>query len=173
MIHRSRRWMAGFIVAVALLLVVGVPLHAQPVGEQFLRGSYNFTGDTLEILHAERRAVLTGDVEVWNDTSQLLADRLVVHYLGQGDTIETLEAFGNVEITHVNLYSESDYARYETGSDTLVLRGDAYIKQGSNEYRSAWMSFNFRRSIVRMRRGVRGNVRQGIVPSPTEDGGGD
>lgn len=173
MIRRLSGWVLGLVACGLLLVAADGRAVAQPVGEQFLRGDYNFRGDTLEIFHRDRRAVLTGDVKIWNDTSQLLAHRVVVHYLGQGDTVETIEAFGNVRIDHVDLYAESEYARYETGSDTLVLRGDAYIKQGGNEYRSSWMSFDFRRSVVRMRRGVRGNVRQGIVPSPTAGANGE
>lgn len=143
----------------ACLVAVGVPAEAQGVQERFFRGDYSFTCRQLEVFHAERRAVLKGDVKVWNDTSQILSDRLVVHYVGNGERVEVIEAFEDVEITNEELLARGDYARYEAASDTMFLRGDAYIRQGSNEFRSARMWFDFTREVVTMRDSVSGNVR--------------
>jgi len=164
MIHRGlRERYVGVTAGVLMLLVIGaLPLAAQGVREQFFRGGYSFTCDRLDIFHGQRRAELTGSVEVWNDTSEILADRLVVHYTGNGDTVEVVEAFGEVEITNDSqgLLARGDYARYEAGSDTMFLRGNAYIQQGPNEFESNRMWFDFTRQVVRMRDSVSGNVRR-------------
>lgn len=143
---------------IACMTAFVAPAEAQGVREQFFGGDYSFTCRKLDIYHGERRAVLTGDVEVWNDTSEILAERLVVHYVGDGERIEVLEAFENVEITGEGLLARGQYARYEAASDTLFLRGDAYIRQGANEFRSNRMWFDFTREVVTMRDSVSGNV---------------
>ncbi len=159
----SRRGLAaGLCGLVAVLLVIsGTPAGAQGVQQQFFQGDYSFTCQRLDVFHGEQRAVLRGNVEVWNDTSRVLADRLVVHYVGEGDTVEVIEAFENVEITNQDLFARGEYARYEAGSDTMFLRGDAYIRQGRNEFQAARMWFDFTRRVVNMRDSVKGNVRRG------------
>lgn len=131
-------------------LIATTPLAAQT--------KYRVESDELEIFNKEGRAVFTGNVRVWNDTGEILANRLEVFYEEGGDTVRLMKAFGDVEITRQNMYAESQYAEYDVQSDTAILQEDAYVRRSKNEFWADWMWLNMREETVRLKDNVRGTL---------------
>lgn len=118
-----------------------------------------FESDRLNIDDRTGEVVLTGNVRAWTDTATIKSRKLIIPYEGQGDTVKSYEAFGNVRIDHDTMHARSEYAYRDARADTLFLQEDAYVNRDGNEFWADRMTVDLRTSEIDMSGSVRGNVR--------------
>lgn len=118
-----------------------------------------FESDELKIDNKTGKVVLTGNVRAWDDTGMIEARRLIIRYVSGGDTVESLEAFGNVKLDYSKIYGEANYAYRDVEADTVLMQRNAYLKRDKNEFWAETIRVNIRTSEVKMQDSVRGNLR--------------
>lgn len=118
-----------------------------------------FESDQLNIDDRTGEVVLTGNVRAWNDTATVRSRKLIIRYEGEGDTVLSYEAYGNVRIDHDTMYARAEYAFRDARADTLFLQEDAYVRRDGNEFWADRMSVDLRTAEIDMSGSVRGNVR--------------
>lgn len=123
--------------------------------------AYDVESDQLEILNREGRAIFQGNVHLWNDTTSIRSNRLEVFYVSQGDTIDYLEAFGDVGINRDTMVARSNYAYYHIQNDTALLREDAYVRRDGSEFWADEIDIDMTTEQIRMRDNVRGHLVDG------------
>jgi lipopolysaccharide transport protein LptA len=128
---------------------------AVPAGAQT---AYDVESDRLEIFNREGRAIFEGDVRLWNDTTSIQSNRLEVFYVGDGDTIDYLEAYGDVEIKRDTMYASAHYAYHSVGNDTALLQEDAYVRRDGSEFWADRIWIDMATERIRMRDDVRGHL---------------
>ncbi|MFB6344972.1 MAG: LptA/OstA family protein [bacterium] len=120
--------------------------------------SIQFESDQLQLEDKIGRVTLTGNVHAWNDTGWVKAERVEISYRKQGDTVEALEAFGNVRLKYPKVYGESDYAYRDVKADTILLEGNAYVKRRKDKFWADRIWVNLKTLEIRMNRDVRGSI---------------
>jgi lipopolysaccharide export system protein LptA len=128
--------------AAALLLALESPAVAQ--SEQPAAAKVeapvpvDFTANEMEILDAEKKAILRGDVNATRGSTNLKSDTLVVTYAevkqadGSTKTDATdLDAKGNVTITTPRETITGDWAKFNPQTNKLVVGGDVKLIQGA------------------------------------------
>jgi lipopolysaccharide transport protein LptA len=128
---------------------------AVPAGAQT---AYDVESDRLEIFNREGRAIFEGDVRLWNDTTSIQCNHLEVFYVGEGDTIDYLEAYGNVEVKRDTMYASARYAYHDVENDTALLQEDAYVRRDGSEFWADRIRINMITEQIRMRDDVRGRL---------------
>lgn len=182
----------------ALALVAGLVFaaFATPAAAQLSEngGPVSYSADNLEYFDAERRLVLTGDVDVIQDDARLRSDRLTLYFapstqsapathdapggatqpaggggFGSGD-IQRMVAEGEVYFVRPDQSARGDRADYNTAEDTVVFRGNVVAASGENVIRgeTMTMAIGSRRTVVRPAAGER--VRGVIVPDSGSNG---
>lgn len=105
-------------------------------------GPIKITADKLVTDSKAQTAEFTGNVTATQGDTKITADRLILHYGGQGDgqgkqvanDIKQIEAVGQVRILFDNRVAVSDKAVYTTEDRKLILRGPgSMIKDGQDE----------------------------------------
>ncbi len=101
---------------------------------------------------------------MWNDTGTLLSNRLEIHYQAGTDTVDFLTAHGDVRLYTEDLQARGFYAYQDVGADTVLLRGDAYVRRGSDDFRAERIWMDLATGSVRMDEEVRGrfNTESGL-----------
>lgn len=120
--------------------------------------AYDVESDQLEIFNMEGRAIFQGNVHLWNDTTSIRSNRLEVYYVSQGDTIDYLEAFGDVKIDRDSMKARSNYAYYHVQNDTALLQEDAYVRRDGSEFWADEIQIDMTTERIRMRDNVRGHL---------------
>lgn len=140
--HRLRR-LGAPIAAFALALTAAGPAAAQlsPGG-----GPIAYSADNLEYFDAERKLVLTGNVEVAQSTATLRGDRLTLFFastaapatqnagFGASD-IERILAEGNVFYIRPEQTARGNQAVYESRTDTVTFTGAVVVASEENVIR--------------------------------------
>lgn len=119
-----------------------------------------FESDHLTIDDRTGKAILTGDVIVWNDTGTLKARRVVIYYHSQGDTVTSYEAFGQVQVDYSDIDARANYAYRDVQADTMLLQENAYVKRNQDEFWADRIVVNMKTSRVNLSGSVRGHIRQ-------------
>jgi lipopolysaccharide export system protein LptA len=105
-------------------------------------GPIKITADRFFVDNRSQMAEFSGNVTAIQGNTQITADRLILHYGGQGDerneqaarNIKQYEALGNVRILFDNRVAVSDKAVYTTKDRKLILRGPgSMIKDGEDK----------------------------------------
>lgn len=79
-----------------------------------------------------RTATFSGNVTARQADVTIFCDRLVVHY-GEGEqSVEQVEAFGNVRIVQGNRQGVGGRARYDTRAGTIILEENPRVSQGKD-----------------------------------------
>lgn len=127
------------------------PVSAQQPEEKEKSASpIRITADLLVSDSQNRNAEFSGNVKVVQDQTTITADRLILVYTegastdtGSGaDSIEKIEASGNVRIEMDGRVAESQRAVYRTGSRMLVLSGEgSKVISGQDVIESSKITF--------------------------------
>lgn len=129
-----------FAAALVALLCAG-PVAAQD-GSPF--GSFKhdsdapieITSDSLEVRQAEEIAVFSGSVVAGQGTLRLTADRMTVHYAGEGGggtgAIQRMRAEGNVFLSNGSETAEGAWADYDVAEGEMRMGGSVVLTQGDN-----------------------------------------
>jgi lipopolysaccharide export system protein LptA len=165
---------AAFIVTAgaALLACFAAPAHAQLSSGG---GPVSYSADNLEYFDAERRLVLTGDVDIVQNEARLRADRITLFFSGSdganqggqglasGD-IERMIAEGEVYYIRPNQDARGDRAVYDVAQDSVTFTGNVIIMSEENVIRGQTLvlAIGSRRTTIRPEPGQR--VRGVFVP---------
>lgn len=134
-------------------------------------GPVSYSADNLEYFDAERRLVLTGDVDVVQGEARLRSDKLTLFFrsapagaaeatppagMGSGD-IERMIAEGEVYYVTPQQSARGDHAVYDTASDQVTFTGNVVIASPDNIIRgnTLQMEIGSRRTTVRPGAGQR------------------
>lgn len=167
--------------------MLSVLAFAQPAAAQLSEngGPVSYSADNLEYFDAERRLVLSGDVDVVQDNARLRSDRLTLFFsqstaapqpaqdgqaagLGSGD-IQRMIAEGEVYFVRPAQSARGNRAVYEVASDSVTFSGNVVVASEENVIRGETMVLQIgtRRTTVRPNAG--GRVRGVFVPSNSQN----
>ncbi|MBC7769279.1 MAG: OstA family protein [Phycisphaerales bacterium] len=156
-----------------LAAAVSAPAHAQ-LSEG--GGPVSYSADNLEYVDAERRLVLTGDVDIVQNDARLRADRITLFFsqstggaqggqgLGSGD-IQRMIAEGEVYYVRPAQSARGNRAIYEVANDSVTFTGNVVVASEENVIRGETLVLQIgtRRTTIRPTPGQR--VRGVFVPS--------
>lgn len=139
-------------------------------------GPVSYSADNLEYFDAERRLVLTGDVDIVQNDARLRADRITLIFsqstaaqqnnagLGAGD-IQSMIAEGEVFYVRPSQSARGNRAVYDTASDSVTFTGNVVVASDENVIRGDTLVLHIgsRRTTIRPQGG--GRVRGVFVPS--------
>lgn len=138
--QRPARVLSVLAVLGAAALFGAGPAHAQLSQNG---GPIAYSADNLEYVDGQRQLVLTGNVEVAQDTSTLRADKLVLFFaksakpdpaaggFGAGD-IERIIATGDVYYVRPEQTARGDQAVYEMKTDSVTFTGRVVVASDEN-----------------------------------------
>jgi len=168
---------AAFLFAAGAFLLAAVA--AQPAHAQLSEGGgpVSYSADNLEYIDAERRLVLTGDVDIVQNDARLRADRITLFFsqstgggeggqqgLGAGD-IQRMIAEGEVYYVRPAQSARGNRAVYEVSQDSVTFTGNVVVASEENVIRGETLVLQIgtRRTTIRPTPGQR--VRGVFVPS--------
>jgi lipopolysaccharide export system protein LptA len=164
--------MCALVLAAAALASLASPAYAQ-LSES--GGPVSYSADNLEYFDAERRLVLTGDVDVVQNDARLRADRITLFFsqssagatqqqgMGSGD-IERMIAEGEVYYVRPAQSARGNHAVYEVARDAVTFSGNVVVASDDNVIRGETLVLQIgsRRTSIRPNTGER--VRGVFVP---------
>lgn len=172
---------ASLLIAAGALLMAAFaapPAHAQ-LSEG--GGPVSYSADNLEYFDAERRLVLTGDVDIVQNDARLRADRITLYFsgssgaqsgqgLGSGD-IERMIAEGEVYYVRPQQSARGNRAVYNVANDSVTFTGNVVVASDENVIRGETLVLQIgsRRTIIRPTPGER--VRGVFVPGEEQNSG--
>lgn len=140
-------------------------------------GPVSYSANNLEYFDAERRLVLTGDVDIVQNDARLRADRITLYFsassgggqqggqgLGSGD-IERMLAEGEVYYVRPAQSARGNRAVYEVSQDSVTFTGNVVVMSDENVIRGETLVLQIgsRRTTIRPQQGQR--VRGVFVPT--------
>lgn len=156
----------------ALALVAAAPATAQQGDLAFGGFAHDaslpveISAESLAVNQAEGTATFEGNVLVGQGTLRLSADKIVVHYDGEGQTgeVSRLEASGGVTLTNGAEAAEAEQAVYDVASGTVRMTGDVLLTQGENALSSQTLAIDLNSGTARME----GRVQTILQPQSAE-----
>jgi lipopolysaccharide export system protein LptA len=162
----------------AIAAFAGALCAAAPAAAQLSEGGgpVSYSADNLEYFDAERRLVLTGDVDIVQNDARLRADRITLTFtqsssgqtnaqgLGSGD-IERMIAEGEVYYVRPAQSARGNRAVYDVHADNVTFTGNVVVASDENVIRGETLVLNItnRRTVIRPQQGQR--VRGVFVPT--------
>jgi lipopolysaccharide export system protein LptA len=105
------------------MLAVAPAFSAQPSKVYNNNAPVNYAADRIEVQDKVNRVVLTGSVDVTQDTMRLRAARVTVNYTNNGSLqIQQMVATGGVVVTRANSAGGTDTAHGDVGVYDVVSR---------------------------------------------------
>lgn len=84
----------------------------------------------------------------------LNTDKLIVHYsasnAGEGASLRTVDAAGNVVMKVDDQTARGNHARYDIAKEEVVLSGDVVLSQGGNAIQGQRIVVNLRTGTAKM-----------------------
>ena len=178
-------------IAVALLVITGAPLRAQPSKgpPNALQGfsqnrdqPVHIEATTLEVRDKDKKATFSGDVRVKQGDTTMRCKSLLVLYEqedepgakgkamqaaspgpGGQQKIKRLEAHGGVIVTQKDQTATGDSGIFEMKSNTVTLDGNVVMTQGQNVLRGERLVVDLTTGVSRVESGKNGQGRvQGL-----------
>lgn len=155
-------------------------------------GPVSYSADNLQYFDADRRLVLTGNVDIVQNDARLRANQITLYFsqpatpagahapssnggLGSGD-IERMLAVGDVYYVRPQQSARGDQADYEVASDSVTFTGNVVVASDENVIRGETLVLQIgtRQTTIRPQDGqrVRGvfvprqNASQPATPAP-------
>ena len=139
------------LIFLAILLCVGTVVGAaQSVPTIDTRKPLEILSQQLEVLQQDNKSIFSGDVVATQGDMTLSADKLIVFFVDE-NTIERLEATGNVRFSQLDRTATAEKAVYLQEQGVLSLIGKAHVEQGMNTVAGDEIVFYTRenRSVVK------------------------
>lgn len=167
---------AAFVIAAGAFLAAALAAPAAHAQLSEGGGPVSYSADNLEYFDAQRRLVLTGDVDIVQNDARLRADRITLIFsastnagqesqqgLGAGD-IERMVAEGEVYYVRPAQSARGNRAVYDVGRDSVTFTGNVVVASEENVIRGETLVLNItnRRTVIQPDRG--GRVRGVFVP---------
>ena len=176
------------LIAAALLVMAGAPLHAQPSKgppnalqgfSQNRNQPVQIEAATLEVRDKDKVATFSGDVKVKQGDTGLRCKSLVVFYEGNDVTgktlqaatpgpggqqkIKRLEARGGVVVTQKEQTATGETGIFDMKTNTVTLNGNVVMTQGQNVLRGDRLVVDLTSGVSRVESGKNGQGRvQGL-----------
>lgn len=100
----------------------------------------NYAADHILLLDKEHRVMLSGNVDISQDTLRMRAARATVAYTNDGEIkIQRLDASGEVLVTRENESARGDVAVYDFNRRIITLVGNVVLRRGSDVLNGARM----------------------------------
>jgi lipopolysaccharide export system protein LptA len=168
---------------VALLLVPGAALHAQPKGPPNALQGFSQNRDepvhieaaTLEVRDKDKVATFSGDVRVTQGDTNLRCKSLVVFYEQEGkkgstlpaadpgpggqQRIKRLEARGGVVVTQKQETATGELGIFDMKTNTVTLTGNVVMTEGKNILRGDRLVVNLTSGVSKVESGKNGHGR--------------
>jgi lipopolysaccharide export system protein LptA len=146
------------------------------------KGPIAYSADSLEYQEDKRLLVLTGNVDVTQDSSRLQADKLTITFkpagqaaagaeVGAGD-IDRMVAEGRVFFVRPQQRARGDRAIYDVNSDTVTFTGNVVIASDDNVTRSDTVVLEISNQRTTFRPGAGKRVEGVIRPRAAGETGG-
>lgn len=91
--------------------------------------------------HDAQKATFSRNVRVVNPRGSISADRLVIFFCREGETVDRLEAFGSVELDLAGRTGGADTLAYHPRERRLVLLANARVRIGADTVRGEKITF--------------------------------
>ena len=132
------------------------------------RSPIDIISDTVEANQKENTVTFKGNVVATQDDATLYANMLVIHYDSDTKKLKEIMAIGNVKIVQLDRRATGQKVTFHQEESTVVLDGDAVLREGENEIRGERVIFyvDEERSLVEGGKGRRVNTR--IIPRAEE-----
>ncbi len=143
--------------AAAFAAVGAAPAYAQ-LSDQ--NGPVSYSADNLEYFDAEKRLVLTGEVDIVQNDARLRANEVTLYFANAGQTaatglasgdIERMIAIGDVYYVRPTQQARGDRAVYETAADTVTFTGNVVVAGDDNVLRGDTMVLRIKGGTSTMR----------------------
>jgi lipopolysaccharide export system protein LptA len=132
------------------------------------RSPIDIVSDTVEANQKENSVTFKGNVVATQEDATLYANLLVIHYDPDTRKLKEIMAIGNVKIVQLDRRATGQKITFHPEENTVVLNGDAVLREGENEIRGERVIFyvDEERSLVEGGKGRRVNTR--ITPRAEE-----
>jgi lipopolysaccharide export system protein LptA len=170
-------------ILIAAVVFAGLALQAPAAHAQLSEngGPVSYSADNLQYYDADRRLVLTGNVDIVQNDARLRANQITLYFsqpaqpaaahgsssggggLGSGD-IERMLAVGDVYYVRPQQSARGDQADYEVASDSVTFTGNVVVASDENVIRGETLVLQIgsRQTTIRPQNGQR--VRGVFVP---------
>lgn len=170
-----RTWLSA--AALGAAAVLAPEAHAQ-LSEG--GGPVSYSADNLEYFDAERRLVLTGDVDIVQNDARLRADRITLFFsrsggeggssLASGD-IERMIAEGEVYYVRPAQSARGNRAVYEVAQDAVTFSGNVVVASEENVIRGEELVLQIGSRRTTIRPQANGRVQGVFVPRRNPNAG--
>ena len=144
------------------------------------------TADSLEVVQAEQVATFTGNVDAVQGDLVLRADKLHVHYGGEGagadagsaGAIRRIEATGNVFLSSPRETARGEVGVYDVATSMITLDGGVVLTREDNVIRGEHLDLNLATGLSRVvgagtaAAGAQPTERVRAVFTPADEGSG-
>lgn len=126
------RRLASSLMMLAILAISCIAVYAAEQKKERRDEPIQVKSNELSTDNSKRTATFTGKVVARQADITIYCDRLVVHY-GEGEqSVEMVEAFGNVQIFQVNRRGYGGKAEYDNRTGIIVLQDNPRVYQGDD-----------------------------------------
>lgn len=143
-----------FAAALCYALLFASAAHAQQVAFGGIANDpsapVEVSADQLSVDQANGSAVFEGNVVIGQGAFRLSAARVVVVYASGSQKIDRMEATGGVTLVNGTDAAEADRADYSISNNSVVMRGNVLVTQGSNALTSDQMTLNLATGTAQM-----------------------
>ncbi len=132
------------------------------------RSPIDIVSDTVEANQKENTVTFKGNVVATQEDATLYANTLVIYYDSDTKKLKEIVAIGNVKIVQLDRRATGQKVIFRQDENTVVLEGDAVLREGENEIRGERVIFyvDEERSLVEGGKGKRVSTR--ITPRAEE-----
>lgn len=114
------------------LFLVTVAFAAPPVHKDRSKLPITIKSNEMNADNKGKTAIFTGKVVAKQGDIIIFSDKLVVNYADKSESVEKIEATGNVRIVQEDRTGFADQAVYESNSGRIILTGTPRVVQGSD-----------------------------------------
>jgi lipopolysaccharide export system protein LptA len=123
----------GLALAFAGMLTVVPAVSAPPAKGVNSNAPVNYTADRIEVQDRANRVVLSGNVDVTQDTMRLRSARVTVSYTNNGSLkIQQMVATGSVYVTRGTDTARGDVAVYDLVSKIITMSGNVTVDRNGD-----------------------------------------
>lgn len=141
-----------------------IAAQADPKGK---RVPVEITGDVIDVQGRKNTATWTGRVKVKRGPTNMVCDRLVVHY-GEDEQIKRAECVGHAEASDGEKWAAGERADYDVNTGDIVVTGNPRARQGPNSMKATKFIIDLPKDVIRGDN-VEMIVDPDTVPKPKDD----
>lgn len=153
-------------------LIVVIPATATGESQgpaEASRAPIDISADHLVVDEQQGTAIFSGGVVVKQEDMTIYAEQLTLHRDQQNQQIARIDASGGVKVVQLDRVGTAREARYDQLEETLVLIGDATLRQGPNSVSGAEIILDLKQNRSLVKSGEDGRVRAVFFPEQGQE----